>query len=197
MLQCQERSLQLQQVYVGIIAIIPLCILFRFKTQFYKALGFKPALEVARREKFSRSENMKNHVDEPNELYNPFRKTVAVNIDSTSTEKQHGCNNNNEKRLDKAPNQRLTQSRPEFCDAESPSIQQCSQCEFTESDERVVNTTSYLRIILDMSACSFIDNDGVKTLNTLFSDLSKLQIQLVLARSSGKFFLISSLLLLL
>lgn len=43
--------------------------------------------------------------------------------------------------------------------------------------------------ILDMSACSFIDSDGTKLLNLLFTSLRTLKIELLLAACPRKFFL--------
>jgi len=41
-------------------------------------------------------------------------------------------------------------------------------------------------VILDMSFCSFIDNDGVAVLKSLLTTLSELNIRLLLARCTGK-----------
>ena len=41
-------------------------------------------------------------------------------------------------------------------------------------------------VILDMSICSFIDNDGVILLTSLLTTMSELNIRLLLARCSGK-----------
>ena len=54
--------------------------------------------------------------------------------------------------------------------------------------ERIASTGAVMPqfIVLDMSICPFIDNDGVLLVKALLSSLSDLNIRLLLARCSGK-----------
>ena len=48
------------------------------------------------------------------------------------------------------------------------------------SEERISH------LVLDMASCSFIDNDGVKSLKSLHQTLSKLNIKVLLAECTSK-----------
>lgn len=50
-----------------------------------------------------------------------------------------------------------------------------------ENPDTATKLSNLSYIILDMRACSFVDNDGVITLNSLFNDLQTLDIKLLLA----------------
>ena len=43
-----------------------------------------------------------------------------------------------------------------------------------------------LYVILDMSICSFIDNDGVLLMKSILTNFSQLNIRLLLARCTGE-----------
>jgi len=123
---------------------------------------------------------------DPIAQYNSFKNSVACTIDNSKLQESSNKNNNNEKCELSDPKLKAPWSdASEAEDTPSSGNHGCySQSDFSDTDPADIEI-SYSRIVFDMSACSFIDNDGVKTIKTLHSDLFKLQIHLVLTRCSG------------
>ena len=153
----------------------------RFKTQFHKVLGFKPALEIVRRRKIE--EKSKKLTSKT--LYNSFNESVAVNMACTVEIPQGKMQLNNNDGNDLVNRNTKPRWSQALDNESSIKSQKCSQSDDSESDNMDYQS-QFSRVILDMSACSFIDNDGVKTLKTFYDDLHKLNIYLMLARCSGK-----------
>ena len=155
---------------------------FRFKNQFNKALGFKPSIEFAKRQKL---EKAKRKQEEAIKL-----QTIGdSNINTTFTFENTTAEQTGDVALSRNGSKDITVFPEHF----SPQQQKNNDISDTESDISVEEKQLIpSRIILDMSSCPFVDNDGVKTLVTLQDDLNKLQIHLMLARCTSKMSLVLS-----
>nr|AGV55623.1 sulfate transporter Ci-Slc26a alpha [Ciona intestinalis] len=142
----------------------------RFKSQLSAALGFEPALEVHRQKKLKLKQDKLKLLVHVNTAYseeppvtnaetvtaeNEAKLATSSDTTSSATSDQHVKQNGHSSRF----NTGTGEVTIEGLDGRAP----------------------IKHVIIDMSACSFIDNDAVKTFSSIHDDLSKLGIKLLLA----------------
>ena len=152
--------------------------IFRFKTDLYRSLGFKPSLELAKRQKENKITKTKISIQSiEQQLYHkPEVENFYARIKA-------------QEKVDGKPSNSFESVKPEKCInivEQNLSHNDATMCQDRQDFLKTNNDRSVpSKVIIDMSQCSFIDNDGVKTLKSIFKELSKLQIHLILSKCPG------------
>lgn len=140
----------------------------------FRALGFKPALELA---KLQKTKNVtKNEISSLSDSFSdPEMDKFNQSYEDETNESRRISN-------------QVTLHSPDF--PKNSSNDNEAQKERKQNSFNLRSSNLFpKKVILEMSQCSFIDNDGVKTLKSIFNELSKLDIRLLLANCPGTFLL--------
>ncbi|XP_076818919.1 prestin-like [Clavelina lepadiformis] len=155
----------------------------RFECQVISALGFQPAVEVARRKK----EELKRKKMQKKELIMSSSGSVVANQGFVEEEngviKTVRANENREESSRPKINENGIMNRhnkDDVTDLEAQNRTTEKSIGKKTSEERISH------LVLDMASCSFIDNDGVKSLKSLHQTLSKLNIKVLLAECTSE-----------
>ena len=156
----------------------------RFKQQLSAALGFKPNFEASRRKKTKEAAEkaQKRQAKELKKLENESFQNRAVFPTHLTSEAESGNGLNYE----------IVPENTGIVIGNTSALSGSSAVE-GKNETQLLDRITYNGIrmphyvILDMSICSFIDNDGVILLKALLKNLSLLNIRLLLARCTGKY----------
>uniref|UniRef100_H2ZI98 STAS domain-containing protein n=1 Tax=Ciona savignyi TaxID=51511 RepID=H2ZI98_CIOSA len=143
----------------------------RFKNQLALSLGFEPALEIHRRKKRKMKEERLQRLTHVNSAFSGDQPdhngaAASANITPSTTDSEPHLS-------------------PESSDATPAKMNSRGSMFKSPNGDVFINGLdtgdSLKHVIIDMTSCSFVDNDTVKTFSSLYSDLRKLEIAMYLA----------------